>query len=1089
MHNKAIYGRISMLNKIRPASSPTDHLFVGTERYAYFTLSWDPHTQKLKTELSYVDVSEKSARDAQSGDRCNKDPTDSFLTIEMLEGVITVIPIAKLKRKPTDPEPGTLQDAMPLRIEEMFVRSSTFFHSRNNKEVTKPRLALLHKDASEVVRLKTREIDHSAGLDGPIIELVPITDQADETLEQSASHLIPVPAPAGGILVLGETTIEYFEQSSKQRKWQALPESTIFVAWEQIDSQRFILADEFGKLYLLMLDLTAHNSVAGWKLDLLGETSRASVLLYLGNGQVFVGSHQGDSQVIAIRPQRLEVLQTLPNVAPILDFAIMDMGNRSGDSSQANEYSSGQARLVTGSGAFKDGSLRSIRSGVGLEDLGQLGEMENITDIFALRSRAPYQRDDTLVVSFVDETRVFYFSEDGDVEELETSCGLTLHETTLFATTTTQGYLLQANPSFVRLVDPKRGVVIAESKPGTGKSITLASANSSTLLISTGGSDLVALDIIKGLTARSKRTFDQESQIACINVSPSSERFGTIGFFQSSAISVLDLTNLKTVQSEDAAIDSVSIPRSLLLAQVLKGRRPTLFAAMADGNVVTYDFDPTSGSLSNKKSTVLGKQQATLRALPRADGVESVFATCEHTSLIYDSEGRITFSALTAEDATSVCPFDTVAYPYAVAIASSKDLRIGRVDEERSTHVQGLAVGETVRRIAYSSELKAFGLGTIRRSLEDGTEIVQSHFKLADEIGFGIEATFALNADELVECAIRAQLPDGAGGSAERFIIGTAYLDEDDSESVRGRIVVLEVTEDRQLKTVAEHSVKGACRCLRMLDGKIVAALIKTVVVYSLEHDTGAAPFFKKCASYRVSTAPIDLHVDASTSTIIIADLMKAVSVVKFAAGLSGNHDTLIEIARYYQTSWSTAVAQVNNASIPNEKTPTYLLSDAEGNLLVLQQNITAATAEDGRRLNVVSEMCLGEMVNRIRTVSVPASPAAASAVITPRAFLATVEGAIYLYGSIRQDKVSLMINLQDELAKLVQSPGGVPFQAFRAVRTTIREGEGPVRFVDGELVEQFLGLDEETQRHVARGLNADAEELRVLVEGLRRLR
>ena len=43
--------------------------------------------------------------------------------------------------------------------------------------------------------------------------------------------------------------------------------------------------------------------------------------------------------------------------APILDFAVMDMGGRDGET-QTNEYSSGQARLVTGSGGWEEGSLR-----------------------------------------------------------------------------------------------------------------------------------------------------------------------------------------------------------------------------------------------------------------------------------------------------------------------------------------------------------------------------------------------------------------------------------------------------------------------------------------------------------------------------------------------------------------------------------------------------------------------------------------------------------------------------------------------------------------------------------------------------------
>ena len=44
------------------------------------------------------------------------------------------------------------------------------------------------------------------------------------------------------------------------------------------------------------------------------------------------------------------------------------------------------------------------------------------------------------------------------------------------------------------------------------------------------------------------------------------------------------------------------------------------------------------------------------------------------------------------------------------------------------------------------------------------------------------------------------------------------------------------------------------------------------------------------------------------------------------------------------------------------------------------------------------------------------------------------------------------------------------------------------MRFVDGELVERFLDLDAEKQETVVEGLGVDVEEVKELVEGLRRL-
>jgi DNA damage-binding protein 1 len=107
---------------------------------------------------------------------------------------------------------------------------------------------------------------------------------------------------------------------------------------------------------------------------------------------------------------------------------------------------------------------------------------------------------------------------------------------------------------------------------------------------------------------------------------------------------------------------------------------------------------------------------------------------------------------------------------------------------------------------------------------------------------------------------------------------------------------------------------------------------------------------------------------------------MKSVSVVQYKRGEAGLPDTLTEIARHFQTTWGTAVAEVAEN--------TYLESDAEGNLMVLYRDTNGVTDDDKRRLQISSEMLLGEMANRIRRVEVVTAP---DAVVIPRAFIATV--------------------------------------------------------------------------------------------------
>jgi DNA damage-binding protein 1 len=631
-----------------------------------------------------------------------------------------------------------------------------------------------------------------------------------------------------GLLILGETKITYFNDLTKATKTKNLAEATIFVAWEQVDNRRYAIADDYGNLYFLMLILDDAGSVSDWQIDLIGQTSRASTLVYLDAGLIFVGSHQGDSQLVRIGERQIEIAQTFHNVAPILDFTIMDMGNRSGEG-QVSEFSSGQARIVAGSGAFNDGSLRSVRSGVGLEDLGALGEMPGISNLFGIKSHASAEYMDTLLVSFLDETRAFSFAEDGDVEEIAEFKGLAFEESTLLARNVPQGRLLQITTKSARLVDLESGMTVSQWVPTNGKTITAGAANNRFALLSMGGQQVLALDIQQDLSVHSQKEFESENQAACIALPESPDDICVIGFWRNSEISIINIDTLEPVFSTSVATESITVPRSVVLTPLFPDKPPTLVIAMADGHIVTYSMDPRTYELKEKKSTILGSQQASLHVLPREDNVCNVFAICEHASLIYGSEGRIVFSAVTADKATSVCSFDAAAYPGAVAISTSENLSLALVDKERTTHVQTLPVGETVRRLAYSPTLKAFGLGTIHRSLENGEEVVRSNFRLADDILFKELNTYELNTDELVESVMWCQLDDGTGALADRFVVGTAYLDDTQDSAVRGRIIIFGVTDERTLTVITEHSVKGAARCLGVAEGKIVAGLIKTV--------------------------------------------------------------------------------------------------------------------------------------------------------------------------------------------------------------------------------------------------------------------
>jgi len=88
------------------------------------------------------------------------------------------------------------------------------------------------------------------------------------------------------------------------------------------------------------------------------------VIRYLDNGVVFIGSTYGDSQLVRLKADKdpetgqfVELLESYTNLGPIVDFVVVDTEKQ------------GQGQVITCSGAYKDGSLRLIRNGIGLNEV------------------------------------------------------------------------------------------------------------------------------------------------------------------------------------------------------------------------------------------------------------------------------------------------------------------------------------------------------------------------------------------------------------------------------------------------------------------------------------------------------------------------------------------------------------------------------------------------------------------------------------------------------------------------------------------------------------------------------------------------
>lgn len=126
--------------------------------------------------------------------------------------------------------------------------------------------------------------------------------------------------------------------------------------------------------------------------------------------------------------------------------------------------------------------------------------------------------------------------------------------------------------------------------------------------------------------------------------------------------------------------------------------------------------------------------------------------------------------------------------------------------------------------------------------------------------------------------------------------------------------------------------------------------------MYSWESPLSLKPKIVKIASYRTHSEPIDLGV--RDNMIAVGDLMKGPSLLEYSSQ-NGTDYKLDEVARNYQTLWTTAIELWDKETI--------ICGDAEGNMSIWRRDVNGVTDEDQKRLQLVGDIRIGEMVNRIR--------------------------------------------------------------------------------------------------------------------------
>ncbi|PPD68341.1 hypothetical protein GOBAR_DD34788 [Gossypium barbadense] len=1067
-----IYGRIATLELFRPHGEAQDFLFIATERYKFCVLQWDSETSELITR-AMGDVSDRIGRPTDNGQIGIIDPDCRLIGLHLYDGLFKVIPFDNK---------GQLKEAFNIRLEELQVLDIKFLYG-----CSKPTIVVLYQaktlnfisvamslymgDNKDARHVKTYEValKEKDFVEGP---------WSQNNLDNGADLLIPVPPPLCGVLIVGEETIVYCSANA----FKAIPiRPSITKAYGRVDADgsRYLLGDHAGLLHLLVIT-HEKEKVTGLKIELLGETSIASTISYLDNAVVFIGSSYGDSQLIKLNLQPdakgsyVEVLERFVNLGPIVDFCVVDLERQ------------GQGQVVTCSGAYKDGSLRVVRNGIGINEQASV-ELQGIKGMWSLRSSTDDPFDTFLVVSFISETRILAMNLEDELEETEIE-GFNSQVQTLFCHDAVYNQLVQVTSSSVRLVSSTSRELRNEWHAPSGYSVNVATANATQVLLATGGGHLVYLEIGDGTLTEVKHA-QLEYEISCLDINPIGENsnyshLAAVGMWTDISVRIFSLPELNLITKEQ--LGGEIIPRSVLLCSfeglqgihylklipestAIKTFELTsyLLCALGDGHLLNFQVNMSNGELTDRKKVSLGTQPITLRTFS-SKNTTHVFASSDRPTVIYSSNKKLLYSNVNLKEVGHMCPFNSAAFPDSLAIAKEGELTIGTIDDIQKLHIRTIPLGEHARRICHQEQSRTFAICCLKnQSSADESEM---HFiRLLDDQTLECISTYPLDTFEYGCSILSCSFSDDTN---VYYCVGTAYVLPEENEPTKGRILVF-IVEDGKLQLIAEKETKGAVYSLNAFNGKLLAAINQKIQLYKwMLREDGSREIQTECGHHGHILA---LYVKTRGDFIVVGDLMKSISLLIY----KHEEGAIEERARDYNANWMSAVEILDD--------DTYLGAENNFNLFTVRKNSEGATDEERGRLEVIGEYHLGEFVNRFRHGSLVMRLPDSEVGQIQTVIFGTVNGAIGVIASLPHDQYVFLEKLQSNLRKVIKGVGGLSHEQWRSFNNEKRTAEAK-NFLDGDLIESFLDLSRGKMEEVSKGMGVSVEELSKRVEELTRL-
>lgn len=1102
VHEVGLFGRIDSIKSFKQQGCDKDLLFVLTNKYHVSILEFIEGPQSDTIDVvtrKSGNIADPASRPAEGGNIVMIDPNSKMIGLRLHDGLLKVIPIEKNK--------SAELEAFNIRMEEINISDIAFLHGYNN-----PTIAFIYKEhSSSTCHVKTYEISlrEREIVQGP---------WSRENVANEASIIIPVAQRYGGVIVIALESIVYLNGDQEKTIAPPLMKQSPINCYAKIDDSRYLLGDLSGKLFCLELQASNFRpdhtklEVEKMSFEYLGEVSSPECITYLDNDMVHIGSRLGDSQLIKLytNPRDedatfIKICETYANVGPISDMCLVDLEKQ------------GQGQLVTCSGFGKDGSIRIIRNGIGINE-SCVAREEQIKGVWSLKigdnqkpkddtqdsiedRRKDSDKDNHILVTYKDGSSLWYCEEKGDFDAGVSQGGFDNQRTVLCANVA-HSQIVQVTTKAIRLISSiDKQLIDVWTLPG--KDGMHVASNNDTHIVCAYGKILYYFEIQPNKLHLLSET-ELEFQISALDISPLTpgRQLLSVGFWFTKNLIIYNLPDLRELHRAELPTEESVMPRSILTIKL--DETYYLFCAMGDGVFFYFLLDPIEGKLSNRKKLTLGVNRITLRPF-KSKSTTSVFVCSDRPTVIYSSNNKLVFSNVNLKDVKYMCSLNTSFYSDSLALVTDQEIIFGTVDEIQKLHIKTVPLDESPIKIAHQQSTQTFGILTARidtpdinglqplrpsastRARSESTAIGLSGLN-AKPLVVGSDAmevdtyslliidqhTFeVLHAHKFMPTEQAASILSAKLGESEEeyYIVGTAFVNQDEPEPKQGRIVVFKWSEASNLQQIAELSIKGCCYCLcEFQNNKFLAGINASVNLIELNSRRDLHTE-SNCVN-----ATIAVFMKRHGDLILMGDLMRSMSLFTYKP-LQAHFE---DVARDTQTAWLTGIEILDEEH--------FMGADHCYNIFICKRDLKATTEPDNGTLQQVSSFHVGDAINVFHPGSlVVQHPSESNINIKGATLFGTVDGVVGLILTIDEDLFKMLESMQNVLVHHVKSVGKISHSDWRSFVSGkhVTQSSG---FIDGDLVEAFLDLPRDKMLKVAEDAQLPLDELLKTVEELSRL-